>query len=507
LNTRRLIGLIVLALFASWLVLRGCTREEAAPPPPAEPTREAFHASKPLHLIVAAQAPADGTAPDMTWLERELRHLLTRGQMRIARADSVPKSAFVLRVSLSPDQKRATLELIAPDEVVERHSTLDLTQASRLGWVTALAEALPAFLEASHASQQWTAFIGTEDAAAYESFVRATNELLGSSAQGVTRPALSRPRARLVERLESLVRRQPRFARAWATLAIGYLSLGGEDIASLNELAEATAERALTIDQQIAEAHAALGVVDLRHNDWIAAHGKFEHALALDANLPIALEGLACLHVDAGHYRAALPYAQRAVKLQPRNAGANECLAYAQLVAEEDSGVDAASTPSATRVRALTAALARDRRNAERLLRSATRREEFDAWAGPMLHAIGNRRLVPEALRAITRAANDGLIDASTEILCGVALREPEFVFNRIARLQNEDAHAPLRVLWVPTAKFLREHARFEQTIGAAGLTAFWHGNGPPDICTDEPDVYGCNLKGTRRIATTHAKQ
>src|SRR5690606_31182777 len=253
----------------------------------------------------------------------------------------------------------------------------DLTQSSRLGWVTALAEALPTFLEASHASQQWTAFIGTEDAAAYESFVRATNELLGSNAQGVTRPALSRPRARLVERLESLVRRQPRFARAWATLAIGYLSLGGEDIASLNELAEATAERALTIDQQIAEAHAALGVVDLRHNDWIAAHGKFEHALALDANLPIALEGLACLHVDAGHYRAALPYAQRAVKLQPRNAGANECLAYAQLVAEEDSGVDAASTPSATRVRALTAALARDRRNAERLLRSATRREEF----------------------------------------------------------------------------------------------------------------------------------
>src|SRR5690606_8255859 len=204
-----------------------------------------------------------------------------------------------------------------------------------------------------------------------------------------------------------------------------------------------------------------------------------------DANLPIALEGLACLYVDAGHYRAALPYAQRAVNLQPRNAGANECLAYAQLIAQDGSGIDDnnTSTPSATRVRALTAALARDRRNADRLLRSAIRREEYDAWARPMLQAIGNRRQVPEALRAITRGANDGLIDASTEILCGVALREPEFVFNRIARLQNDDAHAPLRVLWVPTAKFLREHARFEQTIGAAGLTAFWHGNGPPDIC------------------------
>lgn len=490
----------MLAALAGAVSLSGCTREEPPPPPPPAPVREAFHATKPLRLQVEARAEQNGAATDVSWLERELRYLLTRGQMRMA--PQTTSDTYVLRVEVSADGKQAQLQLVAPDKVIERRRRIELADDDRLASMTALARALPEFLDASHAQRDWQTFIGTQDKRAYESYVRSASDLFGAAAQGVTRPATSRPRTRTVERLEWLTRAQPRFARAWATLAVGYLSLGGEDLDSLTDLAETSAERALTLDEDLAEAHAALGLVDLRRNDWIAAQEKFEWALSLDANMPVALEGLACLHVDAGHYRSSLPHARRAVALQPRNAGANECLTYAELGESEDAIASkdaAASVPSVARVRALAALLAGERRTAERLLRGSMSRAEFDIWAAPLLRAVGNRRLAPEALKAITGAANDGYIDSATEILCGAALREAEFVFNRIERLQKDDAHAPLRILWLPRTDFLRKHERFEAAISAAGLTAFWHGSGPPDICAKEPAVYGCNLIGERK--------
>lgn len=451
-----------------------------------------------LEVLVAPSA-AESASLDLLWFEREIRHLLRRGQMRIA-TEGATNGTFQLQVEFTGDGQQVELRLIAPDAQVERTRTIALPQATRLATIASLAQSLPAFLE-TPISQDWQEFVGTDDERAYETYVRSANELFGSAAHGVTQPSVSRAVTRTVERLEALTRAQPRFARAWAALAVGYLSLGGEDLPSLTALAESSAERALRLDEQLADAHAALGVVSLRRQDWVAAQDKFEWALALDPDATVALEGMACLNVDAGLYREALGFARRAVALQPRNTGASECLLYAQRGAESAAARDTPATalPAATtRAAALLAVLAGER-GAERALRSALSRSDFDAWGAPLLRAAGNRRLVPEALRAITRAANDGYVDAATEILCGAALREANFVFNRIERLQKESQHAPLRILWLPEANFLRKHERFETVIGKAGLTAIWHGNGGPDVCTQEPTIYGCNLRRERR--------
>jgi hypothetical protein len=50
-------------------------------------------------------------------------------------------------------------------------------------------------------------------------------------------------------------------------------------------------------------------------------------------------------------------------------------------------------------------------------------------------------------------------------------------------------------VLWMPQTKFLRQHARFEQVVSNAGLPAFWQEQGPPDVCLDEPKLYGCQMQ------------
>ena len=119
-NRWRILGLVVLALLAASLLVWWL---RPAPPPPAPPpqpaAREVFHSSKPLRIeVVSALPPAESA-----WLEYELRHLLNRGRMRVAAIDDVA-TAFTLRVTLNADTSAATLELLAPDAVVERQEQL-----------------------------------------------------------------------------------------------------------------------------------------------------------------------------------------------------------------------------------------------------------------------------------------------------------------------------------------------------------------------------------------------
>lgn len=489
-NRWRIFGLIVLALLATALIAWWLKPAPPPPPPPQLPAREVFHSSKPLRIEVAAEQPP----AEIAWLDYEVRHLLNRGRMRVAAVDDVA-AAFTLRVSLD-SADGTTLALVAPDGVVEREQKLQLPRESRLVTIGALAERLPAFLGAQAGSAKWVTLIGTDDANAYDVYVSDALELLGPNGQGLTRPGAS-PNARIVERLETLARHQPRFARARAALAIAYLSLGGQDQASLAQLAKTAAERALTADDEVAEAHAALGLVHMRRGDWTAAREQFDRALALDANSAAALEGSGCLLVDAGRYEAARPLIEHAVQLQSRNVGARECLAYLDAGAGKGAAAEAQQPGAVARVQALAAILASDVETARQVLRASSSDKDFREWAEPVLQAASDRARIPDALQSVTRAASDGHIDATTEILCGAALRRAEFVFNRMARLQRDREPVPLRMLWMPQTAFLRRHARFEQIVGTAGLPAFWQEYGPPDACKADPKIYGCKARPT----------
>ena len=453
--------------------------------------REEFHASKPLRLEFKASAEN----ADLGWLRYELNQLLTRGKMHIAPVATDPASdpkVFTLQVSLGADGKEATLALVAPDNIIDRKTALPLPTDSRLATVRTFATALPRFLNAAHTTSDWVALIGTDDPGAYDTFLDGTMEWSGADSPGFTQPDAAR-RSPAIEKLETLIRQQPKFARAWGALAIGYLSLGGEDETSLSQLAESKAERALTLDENLADAHAALGLVHLRRSEWVAAREQFARALKLDAQTVAALEGLSCLLVDAGRYREAATFAAQAVALQPGNQGARDCFAYTLTQTKAPTGI----TPRPSPVQALEALLDNNPAAAREILRSSVSAQDFARWSEPLLRAAENRRHIPQALQAVTLAASEQQIDPTTEILCGAALRQSEFVFNRMSRLQRQGERLPLRVLWMPQTKFLRQHSRFEQIVSTAGLPAFWQEQGPPDVCTDEPKLYGCQIQAT----------
>lgn len=489
-NRWRIVAPVVLALLAAALLAWWFRPSPPPVPPPQQPAREVFHSSKPLRIEVASARPAAETA----WLDYELRHLLNRGRMRVAAIDAAG-GAFTLRITLDADASKTALALVAPDGVVERQEQLQLPHENRLALIGALAQRLPQFLNAQPAgSANWVAQIGTDDANAYDAYLADALELLGPGGQGLTRAGAPQS-ARIVERLEVLARHQPRFARARAALAISYLSLGGKDHASLSQLAKTSAERALTADDEIAEAHAALGLVHMRRGDWTAAREQFDRALALDANSAAALEGSGCLLADAGRYAAARPLIEHAAQLQPKNVSARECLAYLDAGAGKVGASNEKPPAAVARVQALASILAGDVDAARQLLRDSSSDEDFREWAEPVLQAAADRARTPDALQSITRAASDGRIDATTEILCGAALRRGEFVFNRVARLQRDHESVPLRMLWMPQTAFLRRHARFEQIVGASGLPAFWQEYGTPDACSTDPKTYGCKTR------------
>lgn len=487
-NRWRVAGLILLAIFASWLALRSCT--SAPPPVPPEPTppRELFHAAKALSVHVS-YADAATASDDLDWLQRELRYLLIHGQMRVAPVDS---PAYALQVELAQAlPSRATLKLVAPGGTVERTQSIELRERP-LDALRELARVLPAFLDAAPARHDWLSLLGTDDADAYQDYLHSSDEVLGRQGQGFVRPRLAEG-SPTIDRLETLTQRHPRFARAWALLSIAYLGLGGKDQSSLTQLADTAAERALTLDATLTDAQAAEGLVHLRRSEWSAALEQFEKTLTVDANAAPALEGLACLLVDVGHDAAALPIARRAVAVQPGNAGARECLVYAELAAGVDPAASASLPLAATQVIAMNAMLKGDHELARSVLPSAG--STRPAWIATWLNAASDERRTSQALQAVTAAASDQAIDPVTEVVCGAGLRQADFVFNRLSRLHKQNQPLPLRVLWLPQTRYLREHPRFEEIVTTAALSPFWQDHGAPDVCSAEPDTYGCNVK------------
>src|SRR5207248_1889049 len=115
----------------------------------------------------------------------------------------------------------------------------------------------------------------------------------------------------------------PSYALAYVGLADGYrtLAVGGE-MPSTEFLpkAKAAAQKAIEIDDTLAEAHAELGFIIFWYDwDWSAAENQFKRALELDPNSADAHLSYAHLLSNTGRHAEALAEAKRARELDPLN--------------------------------------------------------------------------------------------------------------------------------------------------------------------------------------------
>jgi tetratricopeptide (TPR) repeat protein len=473
-----MVALTVAVLVWAWsLVVTDKRAEEAV----QAPVRVAYDGSQPLQLSFTT--PKADAQRLHAWLQDELESWCLHAP-ELQCSPVANGAAFSLQIRTQP--ARATLQLIAPDGFIERQTTIPLPQTD-LATATALARAVPQFLGLA---SSWEPLIGTHDANDYSIVVRAREHLRSRPLDRADGPAPWLVAD--IDALEEVTRRAPTYARAWSTLALAYVEVQGEDAPSSQTLALRAAERALALDPKAADAHAVRGFVLYRRNQWLAAYEQLEQALQMQQRSALAARGLACLLVDAGLTSKALPIARQAAALNGSNPDAQECLVYALLSSGQP--VPAANLPfAAARVVGTVQILEGDVRAARQTIETAAAREHRNAsWIGALLDAASDGARSVEALRAVTSAASDNSLDASTEILAGVALRRADFVFNRLLRLQQANKFVPLRVLWLPEVAYLRQHSSFDDVLRASNLGIFWAQLGRPDVCEREPQSVAC---------------
>jgi DNA-binding winged helix-turn-helix (wHTH) protein/Tfp pilus assembly protein PilF/TolB-like protein len=153
---------------------------------------------------------------------------------------------------------------------------------------------------------------GTEDAAAYELYLRARYHARQRNPDSL--------RASVKEYQQALDR-DPQFAKAYAGLADAHFALGSYvivDSRSSYAKSESYAAKALELAPNLAEAHAILGYMYFR-NDWRFADGEQEmrHAIALEPNEPSYHNWYATLLTELGRFQEAAAELDTAKKYDP----------------------------------------------------------------------------------------------------------------------------------------------------------------------------------------------
>jgi DNA-binding winged helix-turn-helix (wHTH) protein/TolB-like protein/Flp pilus assembly protein TadD len=127
--------------------------------------------------------------------------------------------------------------------------------------------------------------------------------------------------AKAAEYFQRALDRDPRYALAYAGIADCYRTLAiMSDVPSRESFPKAkqAALKALEIDNNLAEAHNALGSIEYSFEwDWAAAEKEFQRAIETSPNYPLAHLGYANLLSSLGRHEDALAEMTRATKLDP----------------------------------------------------------------------------------------------------------------------------------------------------------------------------------------------
>ena len=120
---------------------------------------------------------------------------------------------------------------------------------------------------------------------------------------------------------EEAIALEPGLAKAWAGIAEIFTFMGIVGIAPPNDImprAKAAAMRALEIDESLAEANSALGLVHLWYDwDWLSAQRRLRRATELSPGNPDVHTNLALLLTRLGRSEEALAETRRAIEIDP----------------------------------------------------------------------------------------------------------------------------------------------------------------------------------------------
>ncbi len=113
---------------------------------------------------------------------------------------------------------------------------------------------------------------------------------------------------------QDAIARDPGYALAWAGLADSYINRSKDEMA----LSREAAERAVALDETLAEGHAALARAVVYHDwDWRTAEREFRRAIELNPGYPETYHAYSHYLVPAGRVEESMAASRRALDLDP----------------------------------------------------------------------------------------------------------------------------------------------------------------------------------------------
>lgn len=150
-----------------------------------------------------------------------------------------------------------------------------------------------------------------------------------------------------IEYFQQAIAADPRYALAYAGLADSYLLQGSSGYSELRpqqamQKARAAAERALALDDTLAEAHTSLGYVKLIYAwDWQGSEQEFHRALELNPSDTTALHWYSHYLTAMGRHDESIAISKRALEINPVDLSLNEHLAWVYIMAGQyDRAID-----------------------------------------------------------------------------------------------------------------------------------------------------------------------
>jgi len=218
------------------------------------------------------------------------------------------------RVSQRGDQLTLSLELVD----VQKNSVLWTEQYQRkqsdlVSLQSEIAKDVSTNLKAklSGAEETKVAKSATADPAAYQAYLKGRYYWNRRTAENIKKA---------IEQFKSATDRDPNYALAFVGLADCYGVLNeyaGTPSGETLPQAKAYAERALTIDGQLAEAHATLGLINDGSWQFGVAEEEFKRAVELSPKYPTAYHWYSVLLKDLGRNDEAAAMIKRAQELDP----------------------------------------------------------------------------------------------------------------------------------------------------------------------------------------------
>ncbi len=293
--------------------------------------------------------------------------------------------------------------------------------------------------------------------------------------------------------------RDPAFAQAHAAIAVAYLSLpsfSDEPVDKLREMAKESAQQALALSPELAEAHAVRARLAQYAGRWSDAQFAFFAATSMDPHDVTTRVWYAEFLLATGKLAKARTQASTALALESDNPLPQAITAKEAMTSNDNETCvehatkarDLGFSRSVYVIEGICLARLGRMQEASEALASAVDPTQDVSSLRELAKVLAKSKNLAGAARTAWRTKVLQPTDPWA-LLVAVAAGDNDAAF---ARLQQEFAannHISMSLLWSPEAAGLRQDARFLELMEQSGVVEIWR-NDLPDLCeTDDGNL------------------